>query len=81
MNIDITLAIGKNLRKLRLKTGYSQEEISYYLEVTQTTYSKWESDLKVPTIKNLVKASKFFNVGVEDLIYDKYGESKLQQAV
>jgi transcriptional regulator with XRE-family HTH domain len=74
MNIDYLspLAIGKNLRNLRLNFGYSQQEISYMLDVTQTTYSKWESDLKTPNIKNIVKVSQFFNVPLEEIIFDNY---------
>jgi transcriptional regulator with XRE-family HTH domain len=74
MNLELHLpiAIGKNLRKLRMNFGYSQQEISYMLDVTQTTYSKWESDLKTPNIKNIVKVSQFFKVPLEDIIYDTY---------
>lgn len=74
MNLELHLpiAIGKNLRNLRMNFGYSQQEISYMLDVTQTTYSKWESDLKTPNIKNIVKVSQFFKVPLEDIIYDTY---------
>ncbi len=74
MNIELHLpmAIGKNLRNLRMNFGYSQQEISYMLDVTQTTYSKWESDLKTPNIRNIVKVSQFFKVPLEDIIYDAY---------
>ncbi|HLO44290.1 MAG TPA: helix-turn-helix transcriptional regulator [Leadbetterella sp.] len=74
MNIDYisSIAIGKNLRNLRLNFGYSQQEISYMLDVTQTTYSKWESDLKTPNIRNIVKVSQFFNVPLEEIIFDNY---------
>ncbi|MCP9761372.1 helix-turn-helix domain-containing protein [Lacihabitans soyangensis] len=72
LELHLPIAIGKNLRNLRMNFGYSQQEISYMLDVTQTTYSKWESDLKTPTIKNIVKVSQFFKVPLEDIIYDTY---------
>jgi transcriptional regulator with XRE-family HTH domain len=72
LELHLPIAIGKNLRNLRMNFGYSQQEISYMLDVTQTTYSKWESDLKTPNIKNIVKVSQFFKVPLEDIIFDTY---------
>lgn len=81
MNIDylMPIAIGKNLRNLRINFGYSQQEISYMLDVTQTTYSKWESDWKTPTIRNIIKASQFFKVPLEDIIFDDYLLKKMDE--
>jgi len=76
----IILTIGKNLRKLRLFFGYSQQELSYILDVTQTTYSKWESDLKTPTIRNLVKVSQLYKIPLEDLVYDQLKFDHIQRS-
>ncbi|MCA0363194.1 MAG: helix-turn-helix transcriptional regulator [Spirosomataceae bacterium] len=80
MDNMIILTIGKNLRKLRLFFGYSQQELSYILDVTQTTYSKWESDLKTPTIRNLVKVSQLYKIPLEDLVYDQLKFDHIQRS-
>ncbi|MBK6977747.1 MAG: helix-turn-helix transcriptional regulator [Cytophagaceae bacterium] len=80
MDKMILLTIGKNLRKLRLFFGYSQQELSYILDVTQTTYSKWESDLKTPTIRNLVKVSQLYKIPLEDLVYDQLKFDHIQRS-
>ncbi|MBK9511363.1 MAG: helix-turn-helix transcriptional regulator [Cytophagaceae bacterium] len=80
MDKMILLTIGKNLRKLRLFFGYSQQELSYILDVTQTTYSKWESDLKTPTIRNLIKVSQLYKIPLEDLVYDQLKFDHIQRS-
>ncbi len=61
------MTFGTKLQKLREEKNISQKEISDLLEVSQTTYGKWESDIFYPTYKNLQKLAQFYMVDVESL--------------
>ena len=38
------IAFGLHLKKARLSSGLSQEEVSRILKVNRTTYTKWENE-------------------------------------
>lgn len=49
------MAIGSNLRKLRSKTKFSQQEVADMLGLDRSTYINWEnetSDVKSQYIQN-----------------------------
>ena len=43
------MTFGTKLQKLREEKNISQKEISDLLEISQTIYGKWESDIFYPT--------------------------------
>ena len=50
--------IGKNIRYLRNKQGYSQEDLADYLGYkSYTTITKWESGVSEPTLKTTDRKS------------------------
>ncbi|MDO4332203.1 MAG: helix-turn-helix transcriptional regulator [Eubacteriales bacterium] len=51
--------VGKKIRKLREEAGLSQEALAEKMEVTRQAVSKWENDLSVPDMENLLKLSAF----------------------
>jgi transcriptional regulator with XRE-family HTH domain len=61
------MTFGTKLQKLRQEKKISQKEISNILEVSQTIYGKWESDIFYPTYKNLQKLASFYIIDVETL--------------
>lgn len=61
------MTFGTKLQKLRREKSISQKEISNILEVSQTIYGKWESDIFYPTYKNLKKIAIFYMIDVESL--------------
>lgn len=65
------MTFGTKLQKLRIEKKMSQREISNILEVSQTIYGKWESDIFFPTYKNLKKIAVFYLVDVESLTDNK----------
>ncbi|MFH6986583.1 helix-turn-helix domain-containing protein [Flavobacterium collinsii] len=62
------MTFGTRLQKLRNEKRMSQKEISIILEVSQTIYGKWESDIFYPTYKNLKKIAAFYKISVEELV-------------
>jgi transcriptional regulator with XRE-family HTH domain len=61
------MTFGTKLKKLREEKNISQKEISDLLEISQTIYGKWESDIFYPTYKNLQKLAQFYMIDVESL--------------
>lgn len=59
---------GTILRKLRERKQLSQKEIAEKLDVAQSTYSQWESDLSTYKVDMLPKLAEVFDVDVTELI-------------
>ncbi|MBE5922625.1 MAG: helix-turn-helix domain-containing protein [Lachnospiraceae bacterium] len=66
--------IGENIRYLRIKHGYSQEELAKALGYkSYTTITKWESGVSEPTLKMTNQIATFFKVSVNELCYTRMG--------
>lgn len=65
------MKFNEKLIELRKKRGLSQEELSYKLNVTRQTVSKWELGQAIPEMDKLVEMSKIFNVSVDELVSEK----------
>lgn len=61
------MTFGTRLKKLREEKNISQIEISNILDISQTIYGKWESDIFYPKYKNLKKLAEFYMLDVECL--------------
>lgn len=62
--------IGKNIRYLRTKLDYSQEDLAKVLGYkSYTTITKWESGVSEPTLKMTNQIADFFKISVNDLCY------------
>ena len=57
------MCLGENIRFLRTKKGYSQDDIANMLGYKSfTTIQKWESGVSEPPLKALKKLSEIFNI-------------------
>lgn len=60
--------ISQNIRNLRKENGKLQIELAAYLNVTQTTYSKYElGKLNIP-IETLIRLSDFYDISLDFLV-------------
>lgn len=66
-----------NLKKLRKKNGFSQEELSIKLNVVRQTISKWEQGLSVPDAEMLISISEVLDIPVSTLLGENLSESKV----
>lgn len=57
-----------NLKNLRRKFGYTQQEIADYLLINRTTYTKYETGVALPSIFILRDLAKLYNVNINNLI-------------
>lgn len=63
------MSISKNVRYLRYKRGFSQDEIAERLGYkSYTTIQKWESGVSEPPLSVAHELAKIFNVDINDLV-------------
>ena len=62
------MALGTNLKNLRLKKGWSQEELSNRSGVSQSFISAIESENKDLTLGIAHKLAKAFEISLQELI-------------
>ena len=65
------MQLGKNLKIARQNSGYTQEEVSNNLFVSQQTISNWEKEISTPSVSDLVKISNLYQVSVDTLLKDQ----------
>ena len=61
--------IGKNIKKHRIETGMTQDQLAEKLNVTRQAVSNWETGKTQPNIETLTALAEHFGVSVEALIY------------
>lgn len=71
MNYDMKQS-GERIRRLRMKSGSTQEEIAEVLNVDRSFYSRIEAGKKGASIDLLIQLSALFNVSLDYLILGKY---------
>lgn len=59
--------LGERLKKLRESRGWSQAQLADKIDVSDMTISSYESNLRVPPFKNLMKICEVFNVDLNYL--------------
>ena len=69
----------KNLRFLRKKGQFKQEEISVLFNKQANTIGNWENDKSEPNLAELVKLGEFFKTSVQELLNDNLESQSPQQ--
>lgn len=59
---------GERIRAMRKDKGYSQEQLSRKLHVTQSAVSQWEKDVTAPSADQLKALAQIFETTVDDII-------------
>ena len=62
------MSIAKNLKFLRKKAGYTQEQFAKELGIKRSLVGAYEEGRAEPRLQNLSKISKVLNVTVDGLI-------------
>lgn len=55
------------IKKLRLKSGYTQSEISKILNISRSTIAKWETGESKPRAEKLPRLAKILSCSIDDL--------------
>lgn len=62
------LKLSEQIRKRRKAKGLTQSELATKLGVQTTTVSMWETGLRTPNIKTLMRLSEVLNCTLNDLL-------------
>ena len=60
--------ISRNLKNLRKKNQYTQEEIAEKINVSRQSVAKWENGESNPDIESCIKLANLYNVKLDDLV-------------
>ena len=64
----MTNIIGNNIKDMRRKCGFTQEEVANRIAVTPQAVSKWENGGGLPDITQLIPLAKLFGVSTDMLL-------------
>ena len=62
------MTFGQKLQLLRKEKGISQETLAAELAVSRQAVSRWELDISLPEIENIIKIRNIFNVSFDYLM-------------
>ena len=65
------LLFAQNLKMLRKSQKLSQQQIAEKTGIARSMISDYENGKKEPTLSVLDKLAKYFNLTLEELVYDK----------
>ena len=68
----------RNLREIRENNNVRQKDIATYLNVSQNTYSQYETGIISLTAEVLIKLADYYNVSI-DFLLDRTDNPKLQK--
>ncbi|MBE5949883.1 MAG: helix-turn-helix domain-containing protein [Lachnospiraceae bacterium] len=62
------MMIGKNIKRLRLNKGITQEQLAEVLHLSAQAVSKWENDTALPDITVLPLLADYFGVTIDEIM-------------
>lgn len=62
------MKLSEKIQQLRIKKGFTQEQLAELCDVSRQAVSKWESGTICPEIEKLILLSNLFNVSVDVLV-------------
>lgn len=63
--------LGKNIKRLRNKSRYTQTELACLVGVTKSTIAAYENDTRQPSYEALIKLARIFKVSIDSLLLDR----------
>lgn len=77
---NMSKSIGQIIKELRKERNLTQEELAELLSVSGQAVSKWENELCMPDVSQIVPIAKIFGVST-DVLFGTYGESDDDEAM
>ena len=62
------MSIGERVKEARKKTGKTQKELAEIMGVRQKDVSRWENDVKTPTVTTTISLCKALNVSADYIL-------------
>jgi|GEM_PF-1778406 len=73
------LALGDNIRKLRIENGLTQEQLAGHLGVSFQAVSRWERNAAYPDIELLPDLAEYFHVSLDELMRNRASEEDAER--
>ncbi len=80
MKNKVKRPIGEHIRTCRELHGYSQDNLAYELNMSQSAYSRYETNQTVLTVDRLLDIAEILKVSPIELLYGKEYADKLTEA-
>jgi len=77
-NHEVIIMQFKNLRGIREDNDIKQKDIASYLNISQNTYSQYETGVISLTAEVLIKLADYYNVSI-DYLLDRTNNPKMQK--
>lgn len=77
-NYEVIIMQFKNLRSIREDKDIKQKDIAAFLNVSQNTYSQYETGVIALTADVLIKLGNFYNVSI-DYLLDRTNNPNIQK--
>lgn len=74
---ELLKQIGERIKELRKRKHWTQDELAHLLEVAPSSVGSYERGSRQPTIENLIRMSKYFNVSLDYLLCQTEDERTL----
>lgn len=74
MNYDMK-ECGKRIRQLRIRNGFTQEQVAIALNIDRSFYSRIEAGKSSCSVDLFVQLSELFKVSLDYMILGRYTES------
>lgn len=71
--------IGERIKTLRKRKHWTQDELAHHLEVAPSSVGSYERGSRQPTIENLIRMSRYFNVSLDYLLCQTDDERTLEE--
>ena len=59
--------LGNNIYNLRVKRGYTQEQLAAKLNVSRQTIYKWEANIAIPRADHVMQIVQLFKISYDEL--------------
>ena len=68
MEMERTIAIGQNIKRVRKAAGETQQQLGEAVGVVQQSVAAWESDRCMPDVQSLANIAKHYNISTDALL-------------
>lgn len=72
------MTFAEKLKSIRKQAGMSQEKLAEKLGVSRQAVTKWETNMGIPDIENIMALAALFDISIDELLGKERGEEKKQ---
>lgn len=67
------MTFAEKLKSIRKQAGISQEKLAEKIGVSRQAVTKWETDMGIPDIENIMAISALFHISIDELLSNEKG--------